>query len=822
MSNAVSGRETKQVLQVIAGLILLSLVIFHEVLNPSRLLLTTDDNIGALALWKRGLPRGFLGWWNDAALVGLPGMINLTWTNLLIWLLPLKFVTNWIHAIDLTIASVFFVLFLRQRRLVWPACIAGMLAAFWVGSNFTLTYAGHIYKFAALAFAAMFLWSAEKAVRTGKISWAVLAGGALGGIFLEQPDLALFIAMFLFPYFIFSLIRRHGLQWRAIMRMAAPVLLVSLSLAARPLLAGYSSSVKNIASMSQEDSAEKWNFVTQWSWPPEESIDFIAPGFMGWRSGEPSGPYWGRMGRSAEWKKTGQGFMNFKLESQYLGASAVALMMLALVLAWGKGSSSNPDRFEVRAWGIIALLALLLSFGKHFPLYWLFYKLPMVSSIRNPNKFLQVFQVAVAILAAHGLHGLLSGSLAGNKARKYAIVSAIIGAVMIFVALLTAASWSGAVGRLANAGWAQYAAAIVGGRMKALFYGGGMLVAFAAWLWMMPFAKFRRGMPWFVCVLLLVDVLYLSRHYIQTMSWDDVAGSDNEVAKVLKEDASRTFQRSALADQSGFYNHWLTYLFPYQGINTINVTQMPRMPEDYKAFMEAVGSNPLRYWELCGVGPVLAPAGIWAQLQRDPAVKERFDIRFAYSVATDNRRMKIVPGAQSTPGQHCILGYRDSLPRYALVPQWEIVSDEEALRRLSSRSHDAKTTALLASDPALDHLAESGDVVKGSVNIKHYSPGRVELQVSADKSCILRLADKWSPEWRITMDDRPVDLLRCDYLFQGLYVPPGLHWVKMRFAPPVATLWIQLAGMTACLAALVMLAADRRGKDNSDEHNPIC
>ncbi len=48
------------------------------------------------------------------------------------------------------------------------------------------------------------------------------------------------------------------------------------------------------------------------------------------------------------------------------------------------------------------MVTLLLSFGKHFPLYALFYEFPMVSSIRNPNKFLQVFQLAVAILAAYG------------------------------------------------------------------------------------------------------------------------------------------------------------------------------------------------------------------------------------------------------------------------------------------------------------------------------------------------------------------------------------------------------------------------------------
>lgn len=803
-------RETVKLLIAAAVLILLSLLVFRGVLNPSRILLTTDDNIGALALRERALPQGFLGWWDDSALVGLPNVLFLNWTNTLLWLLPLKFFTNWIHAVDVAAASFFLLLFLRRKGLSWPACAAGILTAFWLGSNFTLTYAGHIGKFGVLVFAAAFLWLAEKTVQTGRIRWALLAGGAMGMMFLEQQDVALFFAMFLFPYFLFSLIRSRGMEWAGVIRLTLPLLAVALLIALRPLLAGYTANVKNVASMSQENSSEKWEFVTQWSWPPEESIDFIAPGFMGWRSEEPSGPYWGRMGRSAEWEKTGQGFMNFKLESQYLGASAVALMILALVLSLGKGSTSNPHRVEVRAWGIIALLALLLSFGKYFPLYRLFYALPVVSSIRNPNKFLQVFQLAAGVLAALGLQGLLSDNTQGAKVRKAVAVTGLIGLLLLFFGLLAAVSWSGAVGRLAAAGWSQHAAQIVNCRMRALFYGGGMLTVFAVWIWLLPSKKFRWG-PWFACILLTADVFYLSRYYIQTMSRNDVA--ENEIVQFLKQESARTFQRAALADQSGFYNHWLTYLFPYHGINTINITQMPRMPEDYKAFMNAIGSNRLRYWELCGVGPVLVPAGIWTQMQRDPAVKEKFDIRFAYSVAMDQGAMKIIPGAESTPGRHAVLHSKGSLQRFALIPRWETVSDDQALSRLKSSSHDAKSTVFLSSDTPMEKQAGPDGVINGTVTVKHYSAGRVEIQVSADQPCVLRLADKWSPEWRVLLNGQPVDLLRCDYLFQGVYIPPGLHWVKMRYAPSIGTLWVQLAGLAVCLAAAVTLAIDRIKKD---------
>lgn len=196
------------------------------------------------------------------------------------------------------------------------------------------------------------------------------------------------------------------------------------------MFVSYATNVKGAASIQTESPQEKWEYVTQWSWPPDECVDFIAPGYMGWRSGEPEGPYWGRMGRSAGWEQTQRGFMNFKLENMYMGILPILLVVFAIMMAimtsgfrfmvhgsdikvdlQGQASGvwclSSDRRAEILFWGCVAVVTLLLAFGKFFPLYALFYKLPLVSSIRNPNKFLQVFQLALGILAAYGLDGLL-------------------------------------------------------------------------------------------------------------------------------------------------------------------------------------------------------------------------------------------------------------------------------------------------------------------------------------------------------------------------------------------------------------------------------
>lgn len=410
----------------IAGLALFAVVMFRVALSPSQYLLTSDNNISMMPSLKGILPQGFFSHWVDNILVGASSTrVPFSWSYVFLWLMPAKFGFNWIYAVDVLLASVFLALFLRFAGLHWSAVALGLLTAFWVGSNLTLIYAGHMGKFGSLMFAAAGLYGVRQTFNSDQPwLWSIVTGGALGCMFMEQPDVALFFGMFLGAYALFLAVRL-ALKGN---RLKGFVLLISmggvaLMISGATLLDNYVRNISAVDVMQKDDPRQKWEFVTQWSWPPEESIDFIAPGYTGWRSGDQDGPYWGRMGRSAGWEQTRAGFMNFKLESQYLGILPLGFAILAFIAlglkAFPGGCSAGAERItsarlEVIFWGSAALIALLLSFGKFFPLFELFYQLPVVASIRNPNKFLQIFQLTLGILSAYGLQSVLTAAEAAD------------------------------------------------------------------------------------------------------------------------------------------------------------------------------------------------------------------------------------------------------------------------------------------------------------------------------------------------------------------------------------------------------------------------
>ena len=84
-------------------------------------------------------------------------------------------------------------------------------------------------------------------------------------------------------------------------------------------------------------------------------------------------------------------------------------------------------------------------------------------------------------------------------------------------------------------------------------------------------------------------------------------------------------------------------------------------------------------------------------------------------------------------------------------------------------------------------------------------PGAMDISVSNGAAGHLVLARPWYPGWRATIDGKPAELLRANYAFQALAVPPGEHRIELEYAP-----WSWRAGLA--ISAIAALIASYRAR----------
>ena len=804
-----NGRGARGVLLLIL-FAAVAAVVFHALWQPGAVLLSSDDNVGLLRNSQRMLENSVVHPWMGETLWGMPTMSMVRPGYLLLKAVPAEGFMNAYHGLCLALAAWLLALYLRDRGLRPAACAFGGLVAFWTGTNLTLTYAGHVGKYGTLVFLALATFALGRWGRTKRLAWGVLAGAAAGAMFLEQADVALFCALLLAPLGVLEAARAaNGWKIAGLAKHAGAPALVAALLAGGASLAAKGSGVTDAT--DDQTPAERWAYITQWSQPPSESLDFIAPGWTGWRSGDEKGPYWGKMGRSAGYEQTGQGFMNFKLENVYVGAIPLLFALLGLATAIRRRREDPEASAAALAWGALCVVALLLAFGKFFVLYKPLSWLPGIGSIRNPNKFIHFFQMAWGVLAAFGLDAALQ--MEPRAAKKWTWGAGIGAALFVLSGLALWADLSAGAERLAAAGWGTAGQAIQWNKAFAVTYAGGALAIGAVVLWLLGRRERRLTAwgAWLPAAVVVFDAAFiLAPHYIQTMPAGYVA--ENELVRYLKREVGHN--RTAMATKDGFYNFWLTYLFPYHGIPTIEVTQLPRPPADYVAFWNAV-RDPVRMWQLTAVSHVLAHGQVAAQLLANPDWARQLEIAWAYQPYDDGRGGVAVRSVAPSPqAPEVVLKMKRVPPRVAAVQSWRVVDDAEALKTLGNASFEPYRSVLLApgSEVCAPPAGDPGPAPE--VIIERLIPGRCEFTVKNHGPVVMRVAEKFDSSWKATVDGQSRPVLRVDYMFQGVAIEEaGTHQVVLAYRPSSLPVVLQWIGLFAGLGAAGWLAVPRRRKE---------
>ena len=826
--------QGKSCVTAVGFLVGLFAITFWHSFEPGKIIATTDNVFGMLHYVHQTLPRSFLAFWSPLNLVGLGnGQNSFSVTGLLTWLLPPPLFASWIHCLYAFAAGFFFLLFLRQKRFSILAALFGAIVYCYGSPNFSFVHPGHVGKFGVFAWFAATLWTLEGAFNHPRAwSWKIATGAFLGLTVSEQPDLAILFVWLFAAYLAFQYFGHSGLsRGQALYRFGTMLLLsglVSGLVAANVVVSQYTSQVKGIVQVSEENKSQSWDWATQWSYPPQETLELIAPGFFGWRVDDAVAPYWGNTGRSADYNTTKQGFPRFKLDNSFIGIVPLSLAVAISVFAFRKRFRAGLDpatRKDILFWAVTSVVVLLLAFGKYFLFYYFFYSLPKMNIIRNPAKFMHVFMVGASVLSAYGFHHLVERKTEALNVRSFWKILAALGAAALLIALYIYASNEAIAARFTEE-FGKASAGIVAQMSQAtlrLAFSCGILAVVCFWLNRSGRASQRHIVLTYMVLLLAIADLYLTnRHFLEYSEYKPQY-AENDLVHFLQQDPDpqrvKILSRDPREHWFGFYNNWLTIYFPYHHIECFDIPQIPRMPFDYEQYFAALQNNVRRLWELTNCKYLLGPIDYWPQFQNDPFFKPWVTLAYAYNLALSNNVVVTTPATNNTLSRNTQIVIQNSqvLPRVKLFDRWQTIPDDRrCLSILASREFNP-AEQVIVSDSILPQTNTVVHSVPPTVEWVENTDNLDRMRVTADQEVVLLFNEKYDPAFVVRVDGKPAQLLRCNYIMKGVRVEPGKHEVAFEYRPPRVGFYLSIAGWMGCLFGVPALGLWERGREKGAE-----
>jgi len=612
---------------------------------------------------------------------------------------------------------------------------------------------------------------------------------------------------------------------------------------------------------------------------PKDMSPLFSDGFK-------NGAYWGGMGRDPSIDRffdsgsTGSpppGGMRFGYAGFYCGILVVLVALWVIAQSFrARDSLLAPEQKKfVWFWVGVLVLSVLFAWGRFAPMFYgALYHLPYFSTVRNPTKFTIFLSLAVAVLFAYGMDLLNRRYLEASGPKSIALMDqlsvwwkksgsfdhkwtigcavgvlvAVIGWIIYDVKSADFITYLQKVGFSDENPGADYSAsAIAAFSLHEAAWFVGLLVV-AVGLLLLSIAGYFSGQRARLGMILIgaFVIFDLGRADLPwVIHWDYKqkyeVDSLNPVVDLLRQQpyehrvAGLPFEPQQqlrgfdyLFGGSGIYRiEWMQHHFPYYNVQSLDLIQMPRMPEDMKAFQEAfIPSSPEKYpeitrrWELTNTRYLLGAAGFINVLnqQFDPG-KNRFRIAQRFDIVTKPgvihpSELEEFTAVTNSDGELALFDFTGALPRVKLYGNWQVNTNDQAnLATLSDLNFDPAKTVLV-STPQASLPSVSTNENTGTVDFTSYAPTHIVLAAEAAQPSILLLNDKYDSHWKVTVDGQPANLLRCNFLMRGVYLQPGKHTIVFGFSMADRSLNITIAALIlAVVLALLLLAMCRKKSD---------
>lgn len=714
--------------------------------------------------------------------------------------------------------------YILLRAFGMAAWLSTLGAVAWAFSSyfFILISAGHLWKYMVLAYIPPTIAGIVLAYR-GRY----LAGGVVTALFMAIQILSNHVQMTYYSLFIiFAMVVAYfvdALRKKQLPHFfkASAVLLVAGCLGAMVNLSNlyhtYKYSKETMRGGSELTTADSGNktgkgldrdYIVQWSYGKGETFSLLVPNVKGGASVpltasekamskadqrfmplyQQLGQYWGEQpGTSGP---------------VYVGAFVLMLAILALFIVKG------PMKWALLA---VTVLAIFLSWGKNMMWFTNLFidHFPMYSKFRAVSSILVIAEFTIPLLAMLGLKELFDQPDKMKERMKYVGISfALTGGLALLFWLMpgvffgnyvSSAEYNGIMGlknALASMGATPDAVIANLNDMREGVFKADALRSFIVVLLGSVFliaAMTKKLKPAYAAagmlLVCLVDLWQVDKRYL-----NDSQFVQNKSAKMLFPQTET--DKYILQDKA------LDYRVLNLSVNTFNDNTTSYHHKSIGGYHAA---KLLRYQEMIEhyISPeinalydYLGTAGL------DLTAMDGSKIQVLNML---NTKYIIVPVGK---GQTVPLPNPHTMGNAWLVQNVKYVAnaDEEIA---AVGQNDLTRTAVVDKrfEKVLNGVTSLQTDSTAKIVLTEYEPNRLVYKTSSAHDAVAVLSEIYYPEWTATIDGKPLEIGRANYILRTVYVPAGEHTIEMVFKPHSIDVTESIAWTAIALIALGVIAA---------------
>ena len=707
--------------------------------------------------------------------------------------------------------------YILLRAFDFRQSLAALGSIVWAFSSyfFIIIAAGHIWKVMALAYLPPMIAGIVLAYR-GKYLWgfivtAIFAAFEVDANHVQMTYYYLFIILFMIIAYLVDAIRKKRMaQFVKATAVCAAGALIGILMNisnlyhtwqyAQESMRGKSELVKKDAA-NQTSSGLDRDYITQWSYGVDETWTLLVPNAKGGASVPLAA-------NTEAMKKADPNFMQiYQQLGQYWGdqpgtsgpvyVGAFVLMLFILGLFIVKG----PIK-----WALLAatILSILLSWGHNFMPFTNFFLdyIPMYSKFRTVASILVIAEFTIPLLAMMALKKIVDEPDLLTKKAKFVYISfGLTGGIALLFALMPTLFFSDFISSQELEAFksipAEYLSPLESNLRsirESIFTADcwrsfWIIVIGTLLLFLYKFKKLKAEyMVGAIAILCLIDMWQVNKRYLNDemfveKSVREQAQPMTQTDRQILQDKSLDYRVLNLASNTFNENETSYY---HKSIGGYHAAKLRRYQELIDAYISP---------EMQKMMPAIAKAG-------GDMTKVNGDSLFPV-LNMLNAKYFIVPlQANQTVAIENPYVYGNAWFVDKVTYVKNANEELDALGKLNLR-HEAVADARFQSQLGESKNQDSTSIVK----LTAYEPNQLMYDVRSATGGIVVFSEIFYPEWTATVDGKPVEIGRVDYVLRALNVDKGHHKVVLTFDPKSVKQTETVAYLSYGVLLLVVLFA---------------